>query len=122
VVDFGPSGLGRECLDVVAAMTDAGAATELVGVDYVRSAGLVDRPAMRGLAHLGSMGVLVAGADASVGTALGVGHHLGRTTLIERLDAAGFSASAPVHPGSVTSVVTRDVPSSVAVSGAPRPW
>ncbi|WP_156465235.1 hypothetical protein [Knoellia sp. Soil729] len=86
----------------------------------------LDRLAVRELAHLYSLDDLGTGADTSVGPVLGVGHRLTRAARVERLDAAGFSSALPVHHGavlgSVTSVVMRDAPDSVAVKGAPRSW
>jgi len=119
VVVIGASGFGRECLDVLEAMREGGSELEVLGVvDDAPSPADRDRLDARGVTHLGSVADFIAAGDTSVGYVLGVGHPQTRVSLVERLDAAEFTAISAIHPGAVIGSDPSIGPGAVICSGA----
>lgn len=99
VVIVGASGFGRESLDVLEAMVDAGAPVEIIGVvDDGPSEANLARLADRGVNYLGTLDAWLADADPEVHYVLGIGGPTIRRRLVERLDAAGRRPFTAVHP------------------------
>lgn len=102
VVVVGAAGFGRECLDVLEAMSAAGVPVRVVGVvDDGPSSANLKRLATRGVEHLGSLGDFIAQADRTIQYVLGIGHPGVRRSLVERLDAAGFTPFTAIHPSAL---------------------
>lgn len=104
----GASGFGREALDVLEAMRDAGTPIEIVGVvDDVPSPVNLERLGARGIAYLGTIDVWLATPSQQDRFVLGIGSPQIRRTLVERIEATGRTAFTAVHPNaSIGSAAT----------------
>lgn len=98
VVVVGASGFGREALDVLVAMRDAGAEVEIAGVvDDGPSPLNRKRLAERGVAYLGTTRDLLSGPRER-SFVLGVGSPPVRQALANACEAAGLLPFTAVHP------------------------
>lgn len=122
LVVVGAGGFGREVLDVVDAV-NASAADPVWTI-----AGVVDdRPTeanlahlrTRGVAHLGTTSDLVDGdrADRPTHYVVGIGNPTVRRAIVERLDAAGLSPAALVHPSVTHGFDVELGPGSILCAG-----
>ncbi len=99
VVVVGASGFGRESLDVLDAMVDAGAELEILGVvDDRPSEANLERLAARGVKYLGTRPEWLATDPGSVSYVLGIGEPSIRRMLVGELGAAGMAPFTAVHP------------------------
>ncbi len=99
VVVVGASGFGRECLDVLEAMADAGVAVSVTGVvdDYPSDLNL-QRLAERGVAYLGTVQEWLASGSDKPGFVLGISDPAVRRRVVDRLDDAVARPFTAVHP------------------------
>ncbi len=99
VVVVGASGFGRECLDVLDAMVEAGADLTVLGVvdDGISDVNR-ERLAARGVAFLGTRAEWLATEPGSVAYVMGIGSPAVRARLVAELDAAGLRPFTAVHP------------------------
>lgn len=115
VVVIGASGFGRECLDVLEAMAQAGSSVEVAGVvDDAPSQLNLERLAARGIAYLGSVEEWLAWDEQPWTYVLGIGSPGARQRLVGRLDEAGAQPFTAIHP-SVTLGARSDVGEGVVV-------
>jgi sugar O-acyltransferase (sialic acid O-acetyltransferase NeuD family) len=120
VVIIGAGGFGRETVDVIEAInaTAAGPPWDLIGVvDDTPSQTNLDRLAARGIAYLGTTSRLVSDV-ARPHYVVGIGSPGVRRTIVERLDAAGFSAATLVHPDASLGSCVEVGEGSVVMAGA----
>lgn len=106
VVVIGASGFGRECLDVLEAMIEAGSAIDVVGVaDDSPSAANLQRLKDRGVGYVGTIAAWLTrrGNEQYV---LGIGDPAVRRKIVAKLDAAGASAAEAVHPSATFGAKT----------------
>ena len=102
VVVVGASGFGRESLDVLEAMIEAGASIEVVGVvDDGPSKANLARLTDRGVEHLGTLDAWLAEWDLGARYVLAIGDPQVRSRLVGRLDDAGQRPFTAVHPSAV---------------------
>lgn len=107
VVVIGASGFGREALDVVEAMIEAGADVQIVGVvDDTPSPTNLDRLETRGVSYLGTrhewLGTDVSGAQ----YILGIGAPAVRRRLAGEFDSVGLVPFTAVHPSATVGACT----------------
>lgn len=106
IVVIGASGFGRECLDVLGAMSASGVPVHVVGVvDDGPSAINLKRLAARGVEHIGSLDDFIALGDRAIQYVLGIGHPGVRRRLVERLDCAGYTPFTAIHPSAILGSV-----------------
>lgn len=99
VVVIGASGFGRECLDVLEAMADAGAGVTVAGVaDDGPSEVNLERLAARGVVYLGTVDDWLASEGSPCRYVTGIGHPEVRRRLVDRLSDAGALPFTAVHP------------------------
>lgn len=99
VVVIGASGFGRECLDVLEAMADAGAGVTVAGVaDDGPSEVNLERLAARGVVYLGTVDDWLASEGSPCRYVMGIGHPEVRRRLVDRLSDAGAQPFTAVHP------------------------
>lgn len=98
VVVVGASGFGRECLDVLEAMIQAGNDLTVVGVaDDAPSEVNLERLAARGVAYLGTVADLLAG-EVEWRFVIGIGSPSVRRRIASLLENAGRVPLPAVHP------------------------
>ena len=99
VVVVGASGFGRECLDVLDAMVEAGADLTVLGVvdDGLTEANR-ERLAARGVAFLGTRAEWLATEPGSVSYVMGIGSPGVRAHLVAELDVMGLRSFTAIHP------------------------
>jgi len=101
VVVVGASGFGRECLDVLEAMSAAGVEIDVLGVvDDAPSEVNLERLAARGVSCLGTVSQWLGSesAEADKRYVLGIGDPSVRRRLVERLDDVGVLPFTALHP------------------------
>lgn len=99
LIVVGAGGFGREALDVLEALEDAGTELEILGVvdDQPSNDNLV-RLANRGVEHLGPLTSWLAGDHTDVRFVLGIGSPAVRRRLAQTLESAGCMPYSAVHP------------------------
>ncbi|GAA4387314.1 acetyltransferase [Ornithinibacter aureus] len=99
VVVIGASGFGRECLDVLEAMAEAGSPVDVAGVvDDGPSELNLGRLAARGVAYLGTVDDWLVASEPMARYVLGIGRPQVRRRVAVRLDEAGARPFTAVHP------------------------
>lgn len=102
VVVIGASGFGRESLDVLEAMQEAGYPLRILGVlDDAPSQLNLQRLGDRGVEHLGTVASWSAGWPDGVRYVLGIGNPGVRSELVAALDAERRRAFSAIHPRAV---------------------
>jgi sugar O-acyltransferase (sialic acid O-acetyltransferase NeuD family) len=100
VVVIGASGFGRECLDVLEAMAEAGSPLVVAGVvDDGPSELNLGRLAARGVAFLGTIDEWLASQQTPRRYVLGIGIPGVRRRVCDRLAATGAQPVTAIHPG-----------------------
>lgn len=106
IVVIGASGFGRECLDVLHAMT-SNIRLEVLGVvDDGPSQTNLERLRSRGIVYLGALEEWLGEAPREVRYVIGIGDPGIRRRIAERMKAAGFSAFTAVHPSATVGTKT----------------
>jgi sugar O-acyltransferase (sialic acid O-acetyltransferase NeuD family) len=119
LVVIGASGFGRECLDVVEAMIDAGEPLEIVGVvDDAPSPENRQRLADRAVSYLGTIDEWLEADCAPRRYVLGVGDPGTRRRLVDRLDATGVRPVSVAHPSATFGARSPMGEGTVVCSGA----
>lgn len=99
VVVVGASGFGRECLDVLEAMIEAGADVEILGVvDDGASDVNLRRLTERGAVFLGTRQEWFESAETGAEFVVGVGSPTIRRDIADDLESRGFHAFVAIHP------------------------
>lgn len=102
VIVVGASGFGRESLDVLQAMIEAGSSVEIVGViDDYPSPINVKRLENRDVRFIGSIDYFLENFDRDVRYLLGIGNPAIREMLVEKVEAAGFTPFIAIHPTAI---------------------
>lgn len=118
VVVVGASGFGRETLDTLVAMIEAGADLEIGGVvDDFPSEVNLQRLKYRSIAYLGTIDDWL-GSDPAAKFLLGIGDPVIRRRLVGRLEAAGLRAFTAIHPSAVVGTGTTFDEGTVICAGA----
>lgn len=119
MVVVGASGFGRESLDVLEAMIEAGSPIEVLGVvdDFPTTENL-DRLESRGVAYLGTFDSFVERAETNIEYILGIGNPEVREMLVIKAERAGFSAFTAVHPSAAIGTRVEFSPGVVVCAGA----
>lgn len=119
VVVVGASGFGRECLDVLEAMIDAGADIEILGVlDDAPSEVNLGRLDHRGVKYLGRVDDWLAAGVQGARFVLGIGAPAVRKSLACHLEAAGHRAFTAIHPSATFGARTAMAAGVVVCAGA----
>ncbi|MFW8624842.1 acetyltransferase [Corynebacterium glutamicum] len=99
IVVVGASGFGRESLDVLIAMQEAGSNIEIVGViDDNPSDSNLERLEDRQINFLGSVDDLLESNQKDFHFVLGIGSPEIRAKIVETIENAGLTAFTAVHP------------------------
>lgn len=120
LVIIGAGGFGRETADVVEAINNSAHQPrwQLSGVvDDSPSEANLERLAARGIAHLGTTEVLIAG-NSRPRYVVGIGSPRVRRIIATQLDAAGFRAATLVHPDASIGVHCTLGEGTVILAGA----
>lgn len=119
IVVIGASGFGRECLDVLEAMKKHGTSLDVLGViDDAPSTKNLNRLEQRSISYLGPIEDWLDSATSKVHYVLGIGNPQVRRKISTRLDDAGLTAFAAVHPSAVIGENTVLGPGTVICAGA----
>lgn len=119
VVVIGASGFGRECLDVLEAMADAGAAISVAGVvDDGPSELNLQRLAARRVAYLGTVEEWLASTPTPYRYVLGLGNPVVRGRIVDRLEDAGARTFTAVHPSATFGALVEVGKGAVVCAGA----
>lgn len=101
VVIVGASGFGRECLDVLEAMIEAGEKVEVVGVlDDSPSLENLDRLQKRKVKYLGKVDNYLRSIDRGICYLIGIGDPRIRELIAEKFDLLNLQAFSAIHPKS----------------------
>lgn len=118
VIVVGAGGMGREVVDILRAMQNAGSQVEVVGV-------VDDRPSDQNLARLRAQHVAYLGtvteklrSQGQIEYVIGIGDPLVRRAVVSRLNSAGWTARSVVHPDSTCGSSVRIGAGSVVCAGA----
>lgn len=119
VVVIGASGFGRESLDVLEAMKEAGHSLEIIGVVDDNPAAInLQRLAERKIEYLGTLKEWIEGSPKSCKYVLAIGNPTIRHKLSALLDKSGFDAFTAVHPSAVIGSQVVFGSGAVVCSGA----
>lgn len=119
VVVIGASGFGREALDVLEAMIEAGADVEIIGVvDDGPSDINLRRLSERGAVFLGTRQEWFESAETGVEFVVGIGDPVIRRDVVGDLESRGFRGFVAVHPSVTIGARTIIGDGSVVCAGA----
>ncbi len=119
LVVVGASGFGRECLDVVEAMVEAGEPLEVVGVvDDGPTELNLERLAARSVRYLGTIEDWLGFEDPPNRYVLGIGDPSTRRRVVARLDEAGMRPVAAIHPSATFGACSPVGEGAVVCAGA----
>lgn len=119
VVVVGAAGFGREVLDTLEAMAAAGAEIDILGViDDSPSEINLTRLAERGIEYLGTIANWLKTEESSTRFVLGIGNPGVRRALVEKIEAAGLTPFAVVHPSAIIGTRTELAEGLVICAGA----
>jgi sugar O-acyltransferase (sialic acid O-acetyltransferase NeuD family) len=118
VVVIGASGFGREALDVLEAMRDAGGELAVIGVaDDSPSEANLRRLEDRGVVHLGTVADVLATGEPGWRFVIAIGSPAVRRRIAALLEAAGRGPFTAVHPGATFGARSQVGEGSVVCAG-----
>lgn len=119
VVVVGASGFGRESLDVLGAMIEAGSSIEILGVvDDSPSLENLKRLEARNIAYLGTIDDWIKETKSSSQYLLGIGNPIVREILVAKIETAGFTPFTAVHPTAIIGTQVSWSPGVIVCAGA----